>query len=152
MKTETSILQIFNESDVKVPLSQTQADLVLEIISKYEKAKFILVELVYVNESEIVRINKKHLDREYVTDIISFRYDDGAESEDHSSIEGTLFCCAPRIFEQSEEFNEPAKREFKRIFIHGLLHLIGYQDDTKAKKEEMTKLENNYLGLLESNK
>ena len=152
MKTGTSILQIFNESDVEVPLSQTQANLALEIISTQENANFVLVELVYVDESEIVRINKEHLDRDYITDIISFRYDDGAESEDKNSIEGTLFCCAPRIFEQSEEFSEPAEREFKRIFIHGLLHLIGYEDDTKARKEEMTDLENNYLRLLESNK
>ncbi|MFD2532384.1 rRNA maturation RNase YbeY [Gracilimonas halophila] len=152
MKNETSILQIFNDSDVEVPLSKSQADLALDIISNQETAKFVLVELVYVDESEIVRINEEHLDRDYITDIISFRYDDGAESEDKSSIEGTLFCCVPRIFEQSKEFSEPAEREFKRIFIHGLLHLIGYEDDTKAKKEEMTNLENNYLRLLESNK
>lgn len=152
MKTEPSILQIFNESDANVPLSQTQADLILEIIASNENAKFILVELVYVSESEIVRINQEHLDRDYITDIISFRYDDGAETGDNNSIEGTLFCCAPRIFEQSEEFSEPAEREFQRIFIHGLLHLIGYDDNTKAQKEEMTQLENKYLGLLNSNK
>lgn len=151
MKTEPSILQIFNESDVEVPLSQTQAELILEILTNKENAKFELVELVYVDEEEIIRINKKHLDRDYVTDIISFRYDDGAENLDTTAIEGTLFCCAPRIFEQSKEFGEASEREFERIFIHGLLHLIGYEDDTKPKKEEMTLLENKYLGLLRSN-
>lgn len=152
METGTPTLQIFNESEAEVPLSPTQADLILETISNHETARFEMVELVYVDEDEIVRINKEHLDRDYVTDIISFRYDDGAESQDNDAIEGTLYCCASRIIEQSEEFNEPAEREFKRIFIHGLLHLIGYEDDSKSKKEEMTKLENNYLGLLEPNK
>lgn len=152
MKNEPPILQIFNESDEKVPLSQPQAEIILETVSEHENAKFELVELVYVDESEIIRINKEHLDRDYVTDIISFRYDDGAETGETDSIEGTLFCCAPRIHEQAEEFDEPAEREFQRIFIHGLLHLIGYEDDNKAHKDKMTALENKYLGLIEQNK
>lgn len=152
MKTEPSILQIFNESDAEVPLSQSLAEFILETIAEHENAMFDLVELVYVDEREIVRINKEHLDRDYITDIISFRYDDGADTGNNESIEGTLFCCAPRIIEQSEEFNETTEREFQRIFVHGLLHLIGYEDDTKPSKEEMTQLENKYLGLLESNK
>ena len=152
MKTESSILQLFNESDEKIPLSQSKAESILKIISKHEGADFALVELVYVDEQEIVRINKEHLNRYYVTDIISFRYDDDAEEENNKAIEGTLFCCAPRIIEQSAEFKEPVEREFQRIFIHGLLHLIGYEDSSEKEKSAMTELENKYLALAEANK
>ncbi|HBQ58395.1 MAG TPA: rRNA maturation RNase YbeY, partial [Balneolaceae bacterium] len=113
-------------------------------MEQHESAKFELVELVYVSEDEIVRINKEHLDRDYVTDIISFRYDDDEDSGDNTAIEGTLFCCAPRIKEQAEDFGETADREFKRILIHGLLHLIGYDDRSEAEKKRMTELENTY--------
>ena len=155
MKTESSILQFFNESDEKVPLSQSKAESILQIICEHEDAGFAFLELVFVTEQEIVRINKEHLNRYYVTDIISFRYDgddDQDDSKDNKAIEGTLFCCAPRIIEQSAEFKEPVEREFQRIFIHGLLHLIGYEDSTDAKKATMTELENKYLALTEANK
>lgn len=152
MKTDSSILQLFNESDEKIPLSPSKADSILNIVSENEDAAFSLVELVFVSEQEIVRINKEHLNRYYVTDIISFRYDDDAETEKNKAIEGTLFCCAPRIIEQSAEFKEPVEREFQRIFIHGLLHLIGYEDSSDKEKEAMTALENKYLALAEANK
>lgn len=152
MNSEPSILQIFNESDEKIPLKHVKAASILKGISKQENATFAGIELVYVNEEEIVRINKEHLNRYYVTDIISFRYDDGLESGDNTAIEGTLFCCAPRIIEQSAEFKEPVEREFQRIFIHGLLHLIGYEDSSNLDKAKMTELENKYLALADNNK
>lgn len=143
-------LQIFNESLVKIPLDQSSAQSLLSLIEEHEQVSFRFVELVYVDEDEIVRINKDHLDRDYVTDIISFRYDEDPESE--NDIEGTLYCCAPRILEQAEEFEEPADKEFKRILIHGLLHLIGYDDQTNGEKNTMTALEDKYLDLFEENK
>jgi rRNA maturation RNase YbeY len=150
LSNESSPLQIFNESEVKVPLSQRKAESILALLSKQEEAGFAFVEVVFVSEEEIVRINQEHLDRYYVTDIISFRYDDGQESGDKSAIEGTLFCCAPRILEQSAEFKEPVEREFQRILIHGLLHLVGYEDTSEEDKNAMTELENKYLNLEES--
>jgi rRNA maturation RNase YbeY len=152
LNPEPSILQTFNESDENVPLQQSEASSILNLISKHEEASFELVELVYVDEQEIIRINKEHLDRDYVTDIISFRYDDGHENNDNSAIEGTLFCCALRIIEQATEFDQTKEQEFRRIFIHGLLHLIGYEDDNEAMKKEMTILENKYLKLAKPNK
>ena len=152
MSNEPAILQIFNESDEKVPLSQSKAESILNLIADHEQVSFSLVELVFVSEEEIVRINKEHLNRYYVTDIISFRYDTDEVLNELSSIEGTLFCCAPRITEQAAEFKEPKEREFQRILIHGLLHLIGYDDASEKEKAIMTELENKYLALSEANK
>lgn len=143
-------LQSFNESSVNVPLDQPTAQKILSLIEVHEKVVYSFVELVYVDEEEIIRINNEHLDRDYVTDIISFRYDE--ESGGDQEIEGTLFCCAPRIKEQAQEFGETAEREFKRILIHGLLHLIGYDDQTEEEKRSMTELEDKYMALSEDNK
>jgi rRNA maturation RNase YbeY len=142
-------LQIFNESSVSIPLDQVTAHKILSLVEKQEHVTFEFVEVVYVTENEIVRINKEHLNRDYLTDIISFRYDEDLEEKD--KIEGTLFCCAPRIAEQAEEFGEPADKEFKRILIHGLLHLTGYDDQSKEEKNRMTELENKYLDQVEQN-
>jgi rRNA maturation RNase YbeY len=138
-------IQIFNETDSPLPLEQWDFSKIASFITTNEGSSFSFIEVVYVDEKEIIRINKEHLDRDYVTDIITFRYDN---STDNNDIEGTLFCCAPRIIEQAGELGETVKNEFSRIYIHGLLHLIGYDDQTDAQKEEMTAKENVYLKSL----
>ena len=101
-----------------------------------------MIEVVYVNEEGIIDINKEYLNRDYVTDIISFNYN---EANQQDPIEGTLFCCAPRIFEQAAEINEKPESEFFRILIHGLLHLIGYDDLSDEERANMRAKENFYL-------
>lgn len=135
-------IRIFKQTEHPVPLSHTHCQAITESLMLHEQCSFSFVEVVYVDEKEIVRINKEHLERDYVTDIISFRYD---ESDDLHDIEGTLFCCAPRISEQARECNEPEEREFQRILIHGLLHLVGYDDQSDEEKKAMTAKENFYL-------
>lgn len=139
-------IQIFNETDMDIPLSTSTFETVVSSLSKSEDCSFQFVEVVYVDEEEIVRINKEHLEHNYVTDIITFRYDDSAAN---SAIEGTLFCCAPRIREQAKEFNESPEEEFLRIYIHGLLHLAGYEDKTDEQKQQMTAREDFYLDHVE---
>ncbi len=135
-------IQVFNQTELSIPLRESDYQDITQIATQNEDCRFNFVEVVYVDEDEIMRINKKHLNRDYVTDIITFRYDDAS---DHNDIEGTLFCCAPRIIEQAGEFNESPKREFSRIFIHGLLHLVGYDDQSEEEKKQMTAKENSYL-------
>lgn len=140
-------IQVFNQTNHSLPLEKSIfQDLALSI-SDRESASFRFIEIVYVDEDLIVRINKEYLDRDYITDIITFRYD---ESEGKSEIEGTIFCCAPRIAEQAEEFNEPTEREFLRVYIHGLLHLMGYDDQTDEDKKQMRAKEDEYIDLAES--
>ncbi len=140
-------IKIFNQTDHSLPFDEAVYTKLAESISEKEQSSFSFIEVVYVDEDEIVRINQKHLEHDYVTDIITFRYDESSGNED---IEGTLFCCAPRIVEQAEELGESTEREFLRIFIHGLLHLIGYEDKTNSAKQEMTDKEDTYLSLAES--
>lgn len=137
-------IQVFNETSHDIPVSLSLFQKLADALSQKEKCGFTFVEVVYVDEDEIVRINKEHLDRNYVTDIITFRYDDKSAPDE---IEGTMFCCAPRISEQVEEYNEQPEREFLRIYIHGLLHLTGYDDKSDQQKKEMTEKEETYLDL-----
>lgn len=145
MEDPNSSLQIFNEKNFSLPFEEESASKLLHLISEDQQCNFSFVEVAYVDEKEIVRVNKEFLSRDYVTDIISFRYD---EDESNQSIEGTLYCCAPRIEEQARELGENLTKEFLRVFVHGLIHLIGYDDQTKEDKAEMTKLEDKYLNLL----
>lgn len=138
---------LFNESGHSLPISKDQARVIASLIEQHDHCSFRLVEIVFVDENDIVRVNRQHLEREYVTDIITFRYDEDPENQ-NQDVEGTLYCCAPRIMEQARVFNETKEREFGRILIHGLLHLIGYDDQSDKAEKIMHERENFYLDLL----
>lgn len=138
-------LVVENNSGIDLPVKNPTLLRLLEKVEAGENVTFRHIELIYVGEKEIVEVNRQHLDKDYVTDTISFRYDE----EDDQAIEGTLFECAPRIEEQSREFNTSAEAEFYRVFVHGLLHLAGYEDDSEENKKTMTALENHYLETLD---
>lgn len=149
---EETVLSVNNPSQFDLPVDQESLEKLLRLIQIGEDVEFELVELVYVDEEGIVEINQKYLQRDYVTDIISFNYnEDESPGSSKKKIEGTLYCCAPRIAEQSSEMESDPQQEFYRIFIHGLLHLSGYEDASPEEKETMTRLENHYLEQLSSN-
>ena len=126
-------------------MQEEDLSLIAKLVSEQEGCQFSLLEIVYVDEDEILSINREHLEHDYITDIITFRYD---EADSNQDIEGTLFCCAPRIYEQALELNQEPKKEFRRILIHGLLHLCGYNDTSPEEKREMSEREDFYLQRL----
>jgi len=143
LKPNSVEIIVDNTSDVEVSVDEDVVADIAELLQDNENARFALIEVVFVDEDEIVKINTEHLQHDYVTDIITFHY-----HEENEPIEGTLFCCAPRIAEQAAEFDAEPETEFVRIVIHGMLHLCGYEDSTPDDKNRMTELENTYLKLL----
>ncbi|MDG5766491.1 rRNA maturation RNase YbeY [Balneolales bacterium ANBcel1] len=132
---------IFNESGISVPLDETYLKHVIKRIEEKESCSFFEIEVVFVDDDTILEMNRKYLGHDYVTDILTFPY------EDHSKpLEGTLYCCAQQIARQAAEHGEPFDIEVKRVVIHGLLHLVGYDDASEAEKHDMRRLENFYLG------
>ncbi|MDR8392302.1 rRNA maturation RNase YbeY [Aliifodinibius sp. S!AR15-10] len=142
MPLKETEVSVFNESGRSVPIDERIARKCISEVARQEACSFSMIEVVYVDETKIREVNIKHLDHHYVTDIITFRYD-----EDHTNtdIEGTLFCCAQRIAEQAGEFAEDEDTEFKRVLIHGLLHLAGYNDKSDEGKKAMREREDFYL-------
>ncbi|TVQ69717.1 MAG: rRNA maturation RNase YbeY [Balneolaceae bacterium] len=114
----------------------------IDLVHEHEKRNFLHVEVVFVNDMEILEMNRRYLGHDHVTDIITFPY-----HENDDPVEGTLFCCAPQIRRQSEEIGVTFDTEVLRIVIHGLLHLVGYDDETEAQRNHMHSLENKYIRL-----
>jgi rRNA maturation RNase YbeY len=134
----------FNPTGLEIPVSESDLLKLFDRVCKGEQAKFSLLETVFVDDAEIQRINYEFLQRVYVTDTISFRYN---EDSGRSEIEGTHYLCIPRILEQASEYGVDESEELKRVFVHGLLHIIGYDDEDVQAKQAMHELENRYLGL-----
>lgn len=135
-------IEIFNESDEIIPFSHGQLQHVVLLIQKQEKRNFLCLEVVFVNNTEILEMNRHYLGHDHVTDIITFPY-----HEDNEPVEGTLYCCAPEIRRQSNELGTPYDEEVLRVVIHGLLHLVGHNDKTESQRTIMRSLENKYITL-----
>jgi probable rRNA maturation factor len=98
----------------------------------------------FVGEKEILSINQIHLNHNYLTDIISFDY------SFLTRIIGEIFICIPIVKSNSEKYsNGNFNMELKRIILHGLLHLLGYNDGTISEKSVMRFKEDFYLNNLD---
>ena len=75
------------------------------------------------------------------TDVMAFNLGD------KNKIEGEVYISVEDVLENSKLYSKTFNEEFLRIVIHGLLHLLGYDDKTKKEKDNMTLLEEKYLLL-----
>ena len=97
------------------------------------------ISIVFTTDDALCEINRSFLKREYNTDIITFDYSDGL------TISGDLYISLERVNENSKEYGESKRQELLRVIIHGILHLIGYDDTTASDKLRMRDAENKYL-------
>jgi probable rRNA maturation factor len=141
---DTQNISYFNESGYEVPVQELAAADILQTVLSGEKRGLSGIEIVFTDEAGIIEINRLHLKRDYVTDVISYHYHETPDEP----VDGTIYCCAQRIAEQAGEHQSTIMQEFARVLIHGLLHLCGYDDNTPEQKNLMTEKENEYLTRL----
>ena len=98
-----------------------------------QKNKFENINIVIVSPKEILRINKEFLGHNYVTDVITFEN----PSPVNNKIYADIFVCFEQTKKQAQELGKHYRQEFLTVIIHGILHLIGYNDDTLKKRNEM---------------
>ena len=107
-----------------------------------EKEDFTIGELNYIfcSDEYLHKINLQYLYHDTYTDIVTF---DNSEAE--TVIEGDIFISIERVRENSQTLNTVFEEELKRVIVHGLLHLCGYDDHTPEDKAEMRRLESEYI-------
>ncbi len=103
---------------------------------------FILSEINYIlcNDEYLHKINLDYLDHDTYTDIITFD-----NSEEETLIEGDIFVSIDRVNENAKDFNSPFEQEFRRVLVHGVLHLCGYFDKSVEDEKLMRMKEEYYL-------
>ena len=104
-----------------------------------------LGEIVYVlaDDAHIHKINKDFLNHDTLTDIISFD-----TSVNSSVISGEIFISIDRVKENAIKQKQSVEKELARVLVHGVLHLIGYDDKTTEQKLKMRAKEDYCLNLL----
>ena len=97
------------------------------------------INIVLTTDSYLLELNKKYLSRDYLTDVITFDY------TENQVVGGDLFISVKRVMENSKKFEVAYKQELKRVIVHGVLHLLGYDDSNEKEIAMMRKMEDLYL-------
>ena len=90
---------------------------------------------LFVDDKEILEMNKKFLKHDYYTDVITF-----GDLED-KKISGDIAISIERVLDNSKTYGVEFEDELKRVMVHGLLHIMGYNDKASSDKLVMTKKE-----------
>ncbi|NWF49142.1 MAG: rRNA maturation RNase YbeY [Ignavibacteriaceae bacterium] len=111
------------------------------------KLKFSVDSLTinFVSAKEISEINQKYLNHNYSTDIITFNY-----NIDSAGLDGEIFISTEDAKANAEKFKTTFHNEMIRLIIHGILHLLGYDDVKKNDKLKMKRIENQLVLELSS--
>lgn len=91
---------------------------------KFINIKVPEISIVLVGDKKIKGLNNKYRGKNKVTDVLAFDY-------------GEIFICLPRAKKQARALGHSIKKELAILLIHGLLHLAGYEDETKQEYNKM---------------
>ena len=100
------------------------------------------ISLVFCSDPYLLEMNKKHLDHDYFTDIITFDYSEG------SVISGDLFISMDTVRSNALDNNVMFHVELNRVVGHGVLHLMGYNDKSEKEQIGMSQKEDWALSLI----
>ncbi|MDH4943911.1 rRNA maturation RNase YbeY [Sulfurimonas sp. C5] len=120
------MIDIENKTDLEIDF--TKLETILKSLTKKE------IELIITDNDEIQEINKEYRGKDYPTDVLSFPYE-----EMPFSPLGSIVISKNFVEEKAQEFGHSIQDEFTLLFIHGLLHVMGY--DHEIDNGEMRTME-----------
>jgi rRNA maturation RNase YbeY len=113
----------------------------LKFVAQAEAKKLGDIGIIFCSDNYILDVNIKYLQHDYYTDIITFDYCEG------DTLSGDLFISVDSVRENASFYGTEFPVELNRVIVHGLLHLIGYDDHTEEDIAVMRAKENYYLSL-----
>lgn len=121
----------------------------------------LAIELLFVDEEEIQRLNKETRGMDKVTDVLSYPSLDGIQGkellkeehpyeidEEDNLLLGSIVICTKRAKEQAEEYGHSYERELHYLIVHGIMHCLGYDHITDEERAQMRAKEEYILSKL----
>jgi probable rRNA maturation factor len=106
------------------------------------------LEINFVGAKEMAKVNRRFLQHEGSTDVITFDHADGAHSVTRPALHGELFVCVDDAISQAKNFQTSFQSEVVRYIVHGVLHLLGHDDLKPDPRCKMKREENRLVRLL----
>jgi len=126
------------ETDFLLENTESFIRWIKNIISE-ENKKLGDLNYIFCDDKYLLEKNIKYLDHDTLTDVITFSYCEG------DVISSDIMISVERVMENSSIFENSFSEELNRVIIHGILHLVGYNDKTEKEKEIMRKKEDYYV-------
>lgn len=114
----------------------------LSHVAVHESSSVLELNYIFCSDDYLLQINRQYLNHDFYTDIITFD-----NSEEAGVIEGDIFISLDRVNDNFSAHQTTYHSELLRVIIHGLLHLLGYDDRDEKSKATMRKMEDKYLDL-----
>ncbi|MDH3005002.1 MAG: rRNA maturation RNase YbeY [Candidatus Shikimatogenerans sp. JK-2022] len=114
-------------------------------IINLEKKIINKINYIFCNNKYILYINNKFLNKKYYTDTITFNYNN---KNNNYKLFGDIFISVDQVYNNSKIWKVKFSREMKRVIIHSILHLIGYNDNNLINRNYMKYKENFYIKKL----
>lgn len=112
----------------------------LSSIFAEEKVVFKSVSYIFCKDDYLLKLNERYLNHDTLTDILTFTL-----SGSFLPIVSEIYISIERVKENAAELNVNYETELRRVMIHGILHLCGYEDFSDSKKAQMRSKEDYYL-------
>ena len=97
------------------------------------------IDLVLVGDCKIKSLNREYRNKDKVTDVISFAYLEVTDYENTEGpiIVGDIFISIPTAKKQAKKNKHSLKKELEVLFVHGMLHLFGFDHNNDEEEKEM---------------
>ncbi|MDR3184903.1 MAG: rRNA maturation RNase YbeY [Prevotellaceae bacterium] len=113
----------------------------LKTVAGAEGKQVGAVAVVFCSDDYLLQMNRRYLQHDYYTDILTFDYTEGR------TLGGDLFISIDTVRANSARYKQLFEKELLRVILHGILHLCGYADATPAQQKAMRALEDKYLAM-----
>ena len=94
---------------------------------------------LFCSDEHMLEANRQFLDHDYYTDILTF------PAHSSKGLAGDILISIDRVRDNARTMNLSPQQELARVMAHGVLHLIGYRDDTDEHRDEMHQAENRWI-------
>jgi len=118
---------------------------IIKIVLCEENISEAKINIILVDDNYIINLNKEFLNRDATTDVLSFNLEEDPKNQ---LLEGEVYANLQQIERQANDYNVSFQNELFRVLIHGLLHLVRFNDRTSEQRKIMTEKEDYYLDLL----
>ena len=116
----------------------------IKLIIKNNNCRVGEIGYLFCDDEYLLEVNRKYLNHDTYTDIITFDYVSG------NLVSGDIMISVDRIRDNANLFSVPFEQELHRVIIHGIHHLLGQGDKTEEEAAAMRKKENDSLALWET--